>query len=71
MRDGREAKLTRLLRLIGPIVNNWIIKVCKEITKDSAKLKKKCEVNACKSQAESIHTWHYMDTFMQASVSAQ
>lgn len=40
MRDSREAKLTRLLRLIGLIVNNWLIKVCNEITKDSAKLRK-------------------------------
>lgn len=27
------AKLTRLLRLIGPIRKNWLIKVCVEITK--------------------------------------
>lgn len=40
VRDSREAKLTRLLRLIGLIVNNWLIKVCNEITKDSAKLRK-------------------------------
>lgn len=49
------AKLTRLLRLIGPIPKKWLIKVCEEITKLATGCRM-CEKHACKHRTKYTHT---------------
>lgn len=52
------AKLTRLLRLIGPILKNWLIKVCEEITKHAAERRRKCVNNTCENINKDTHSQH-------------
>ena len=44
--------MTRLLRLIGPILKNWLIKVCEEVTKHATGRGRKYGNNTCKHHAK-------------------